>query len=225
VRVAADLPDSVPGSPATVKPIQKAKFEVSIPITSPARNYATLVRFRTRLWYAARRADLHLDGDLTDNYNTPENTLASVRNVAPALYLTQEDIEVVAPQARLERYGEGEVVQHPLAVPDGMRYIVSGTASIAVPVEAGAEVRFANLDRHDILGLTALTRQGAAARVTATSDLAVLFVPTAVLDGLVKTRPRLARDIGQEIDNRRKLADRALQAAGIEAPGGSRIVA
>ena len=225
MRVAADLPDSVSGSPASVKPIQKAKFVVSIPITSPARNYATLVGFRTRLWYAARRADLHLDLDLTDNYNTPENTLEAVRNVAPALYLTQEDVAVVGPQARLERYGEGEVVQHPFTVPDGMRYIVSGTASIAAPVEAGAEVRFGNLDRHDILGLTALTRQGAAARVTATSDLAVLFVPTAVLDGLVKTRPKLARDIGQEIDNRRKLADKALDAAGVAAPAGSRIIA
>ena len=223
--VAADLPAAVAGQPATITPMMKAKYEVEIPITSPAENSSSIKLFRTRLWYAARRANLHLDGDLTDGYNTPANTLEAVRAVAPALFLTAEEVAVVAPQSRLERYGEGEVVQRPNVIPDGMRYIVSGTASLAAPVEVGAEVKFANLQRHDILGLTALTRQGVASRATATSDLAVLFVPTAVLDRLVKTRPRLARDIGQEIDNRKSLADRALVAVGVDIKAGSRFIA
>jgi small-conductance mechanosensitive channel len=214
-RVAQDLPFAIPGEAAGIQPMPKAKYAVDIPITSPAENWKSIRDFRTRLWYAARRADLHLDGDLTDNYNTPENVLEAVRKVAPALYLTGEDIEVVAPQVRLERYGAGEVVQYPNAVPDGMRYIVSGTAAIATPIDAGAEVRFANLDRDDVVGLTALTRQGVNTRVIATTDLAVLFVPVGVLDGLVKSRPRLARDIGQEIDNRLGLAMKALEAAGV----------
>jgi small-conductance mechanosensitive channel len=224
-RVAADLPSAVPGEPATITPLAKGKYEVEVPITSPGENGSSIKAFRTRLWYAARRADLHLDGDLTDNYNTPENIEAAVRRVAPALYLTPEDVLVVAPQSRLERWGAGEVVQHPLTVPDGMRYVVEGTAMIATPIEAGAEVRFGTLDRDDVIGLTALTRQGVSARITATSDLAVLFVPVSVLDGLVKTRPRLARDIGQEIDNRRTLAYAALQAAGVDVPPGSRLIA
>ena len=223
MQVAADLPAAVPGELPTITPMSKAKYEVEIPIASPGDNGSSIKLFRTRLWYAARRADLHLDGDLTDNYNTPENTVAAVRRVAPALYLTPEDVLVVAPQARLERWGEGEVIQHALSVPDGMRYIVSGTAQIATPIEAGAEVRFAALDRDDVVGLTALTRQGVAARITATSDLAVLFIPVSVLDGLVRSRPRLARDIGQEIDNRRALAAAALEAAGVEVPVGTRL--
>jgi len=225
MAVAADLPAAVPGEPATITPGRKAVYEVEIPINSPSDNASSIRLFYSRLWYAARRADLHLDRDLTDNYNTPENTLEAVRSVAAALYLTQEDVAVVGPQARLERYGEGEVVQHPLVVPDGMRYIMSGTASIATPIEAGAEVKFSTLHRHDVLGLTALTRQGVSARVVATTDMAVLFVPVAVLDGLVKTRPKLARDIGQEIDNRRSLAAKALAAAGVEVPVGSRLIA
>lgn len=225
-RVAADLPFALPGEPATVTPMPKAKYEVEIPITSPGENARSIRVFRTRLWYAARRYGLHLDGDLTDNFNTPENTVEAVRRIAPALYLSQDDIAVVAQQSRLERYGAGEVVQHPLEVPDGMRYIVSGSATIATPIEVGAEVRFAVLDRDDVIGLTALTRQSVSARVTAASDLALLFVPVAVLDGLVKTRPRLARDIGQELDNRRGLAYEALEAAGIDVPrGSSRMIA
>lgn len=223
--VAADLPSAVPGEPATIKPVHKARFEVYIPIITPADNSSTLRIFRTRLWYAARRAELHLDGDLTDNYNTPERVHASLAQVAPALYLSPAEVEALAPRLRLERYGAGEVVQRPLAVPDGMRYIVSGTATISTPVDVGAEVTFAVLDRGDVLGLTALTRQGVSARIVATTDLAVLFVPTAVLDQLVKTRPRLARDIGQEIDNRLGQAREALGRVGVEVPTTSRLIA
>ncbi|MBX3100364.1 MAG: mechanosensitive ion channel [Salinibacterium sp.] len=223
MQVAADLPAAVAGELPTITPMSKAKYEVEIPIASPGDNGSSIKLFRTRLWYAARRADLHLDGDLTDNFNTPANTEAAVRRVAPALYLTPEDVPVIAPQARLERWGEGEVIQQPQSIPEGMRYIISGTAQIATPIEAGAEVRFATLDRDDVVGLTALTRQGVDARITATSDLAVLFIPVAVLDGLVGSRPRLARDIGQEIDNRRTLAIAALEAAGVVIPPGTRI--
>lgn len=220
-RVAADLPFAAPGEPATVTPTAKARYEIDIPILSPANNSATLRQFRTRLWYAARRADLHLDGDLTDNFNTVENVALSLRQVAPALYLTGEDVDAIAPRLRLERYGAGEVVQRPLVIPDGMRYIVSGSAALSTPAEVGAEVNFGNLDPGDVLGLTALTRQGVSARITATTDLAVLFVPTAVLDALVKTRPRLARDIGVEIDNRLGMARAALENVGVHVDSGS----
>lgn len=220
-RVAADLPFAAPGEPATVTPIEKAKYEVDIPIVSPGNNSATLRQFRTRLWYAARRADLHLDGDLTDNFNTADNVLTELHGVAPALYLSPDDLAVIAPRLRLERYGAGEVVQRPLVVPDGMRYIVSGTATLTTQVEVGAEVTFGTLSRGDVLGLTALTRQGVSARITASTDLAVLLVPTAVLDELVKTRPRLARDIGQEIDNRLGQAKAALRTVGVVVESGS----
>ncbi|NYF08867.1 small-conductance mechanosensitive channel [Leifsonia sp. AK011] len=218
VEVAADLPAALPDNPASVKPLEKAKYEVGIPIRSPADNYSTLSAFRTRIWYAARRAGLHLDGDLTDNYNTPDNIRAALRHLAPALYLSEEDVEAIAPQVTLERYGEGETVQHIGQVPNGMRYVVSGSAILSVMATTGQEVSFALLDRDDVLGLTALTRQGVAARARATSDLAVLFVPVAVLDLLVKTRPRLARDVGLAIDHRASQAAAAFAAAGVDSP-------
>ncbi len=223
VAVAADLPAAV--APASVKPTVKARYEVDIPVRSPADNYSTQKAFRTRLWYAARRANLHLDGDLTDTYNTPENVRTALAQVARALYLTAEDIDAIAPQLTLERYGAGEVVQRPFVVPNGMRYVVSGTATISSPVAGGGDVPFAVLDRDDVLGLTALTRQGVTARVVATTDLAVLFVPVGVLDQLVKSRPRLARDIGQELDNRLHQAREALRSAGVEGAGSTTFIA
>jgi CRP-like cAMP-binding protein len=217
-RVAGDLPTAILGEEATITPLGKAKYEVEIPIGSPGDNVRTLRAFRTRLWYAARRHDLHLDKDLTDNFQTLANVNAALQRFAPDLYLSPEDLTVLRPQVRLERYGEGEVIQRPEEVPNGHRYIISGSCQMAAPVEEGAELPFATFEPGDVMGLTALTRQGLAARVTALTDVAVLFVPVAVLDELVKTRPRLARDIGQELDNRRTWAKAALDAVGVEAP-------
>ncbi|MEP6479598.1 MAG: mechanosensitive ion channel family protein [Rhodoglobus sp.] len=223
MQVAAGLPNSVDA--ADITPWAKAKYEIEIPIDSPAHNFGTIRLFNTRLWYAARRAGLHLDRDLTDNYNTPERVLEVLGQFAPHLYLGPEDAEAIAPRVTLERYAAGEVLQQAYVIPDGMRFVVSGAATIGTPVDVGAEVKFSILDRGDVLGLTALTRQGVAAIITATTEMAVLFVPTSVLDELVTTRPQLARDIGKEIDNRRTLAYSALSAAGIDVPSGSRLIA
>jgi small-conductance mechanosensitive channel len=224
-RVADDLPYTVPGETTSVAPFPKAKYEVEIPITSPGDAYKAIRMFRTRLWYAARRANLHLDGDLTDNFNTPANVLDAVLKFASALYLRQEDISVVAQQVRLERYGAGEIVQRVGEVPNGHRYILSGTTTMATPTDNGGLVPFATMDEGDVLGLSALTRQGLQASQTANTDLAVLFVPVGVLDDLVKTRPRLAKDVGTELDNRRTLAKTALDAVGAnKAPGATRFL-
>jgi small-conductance mechanosensitive channel len=217
-RVAGDLQWTVSGADIDITPMPKARYEVEIPIASPADNWVTTTTFLFHLWYAARRHGLHLDKDLTDNYQTPENVTAALQRFAPDLYLTNEDMLVLGSQVRLERYGEGEVIQRPHEVPNGHRYIISGSCQMAAPVEEGAELPFATFEPGDVMGLTALTRQGLAARVTALTDVAVLFVPVSVLDELVKTRPRLARDIGSELDNRRIWAKAALDAVGVEAP-------
>lgn len=215
VAVAADLPAAIPGEPASVQPMAKARYEIAIPIRSPAENYSTITAFRTRIWYAARRAGVHLDGNDIDPFNTPQNVLEVLSRFHAALYLSSEDAAAIAPKLSLERYGAGETIQRVGAVPGGMRYIVEGTAALSVTAKDGTDIRFALLDRDDVLGLTALTRQGVAARATALTDLAVLYVPVAVLDALVKTRPRLARDVGIAIDHRAAQATAALEAAGI----------
>ena len=110
-EVGNGLPELAPGTSAYAVPLDKAKYEVCIPLTAPGKQYMTLGLFRTRLWYAARRAGLHLDRDLTDNFATPERTRAELLRIAHRLYLSPDDAEKIADQVTLERYGEGEVVQ------------------------------------------------------------------------------------------------------------------
>lgn len=224
-EVAMGLPELHPDETPYAIPVGKSRYEVNIPLTHPAREYMTLGLFRTRLWYAARRAGLHLDRDLTDNWSTPQRTRRALERIAPRLQLGPGEFGAVLDSVRLERYARGEVVQRPMAVPDGVRYIVEGRAEMTAIAEDGRILKVTEFHEDDALGLTSLTRQGIASSVTAVTDLAVLLVPVEVLDELVMTRPALARDFGKEIDNRRARTFEAFADAGLAPPSGSRLVA
>jgi len=219
VAVANGLPERHPDEEASAIPIRKTWYEVSIPLTTPAKSYGTLGLFRTRLWYAARRVGLHLDRDLTDNYATPARTRENLIRLAPRFYLSADEAAALADQgACLQRYGEGETVQPGGSVPDAVRVIISGTVELYVNASKGARLPVATLGRDDVLGVTALTRQIAGAEVVAVTDVAVLYVPLAIIDELVRSRPELARDMGQAIDTRHRLVSRALSDAGEPPP-------
>jgi small-conductance mechanosensitive channel len=223
-QTANSLPMIYPGQAATISTCGKGKYEVEIPITSPALNGKSIRMFNTRLWYAARRAGLHLDREWGDPFQTPERLVDAVRTFAGALYLATADIEPLADSVSIERYGEGEIMQRPMLVPDAMRYIINGTASLTYPAQGG-DIVIETLSHASVLGLTALTRQPVVTTAIALTDVEVLKVPVAVLDTLVKTRPDLARDIGVELDHRRALADTALKAVGVEETEDSSMIA
>jgi hypothetical protein len=214
VEVAMGLPERHPDETPYAIPLDKAKFEVNIALTSPGKQYMTLALFRTRLWYAARRAGLHLDRDLTDNYATPERVRENLLRLAPRFLISREEAEAMVGQVRLERYGEGEVVQKLGVIPDGVRVIVDGVVELQVPASQGAVVPVVLLKRDELLGLTALTRQAVGAMGTAVTDAALLFIPVGIVDELVRSRPSLARDIGAAIDQRQDLGEKALTGYG-----------
>ena len=214
-QTANSLPMIYPGQAATISTMSKGRYEVEIPMTSPALNGKSIRMFNTGLWYAARRAGLHLDREWGDSFQTPERLLEGVRTFVGALYLADADIESLSESVSIERYGEGEVIQRPMLVPDAMRYFINGTASLTYPAKGG-DIVIETLSHASVLGSTALTRQPVVTTAIALTDVELLTVPVAVLDTLVKTRPNLARDIGVELDHRCALADAALKAVGIE---------
>jgi len=215
VAVAQDLPQLAPGTTPYAIPVQgRAKYEINIPLVAPNKQYMTLGLFRTRLWYAARRAGLHLNEDLTDNYATPENTRQVLKHVASHFAIPADEIDRIADIVRLGLEVEGEMLQRAGGVPDGMRIIIDGVVELDIPGPDGVLIPVTRLGREDLLGLTAMTRQAVATNVVAVVDVAVLFLPTALLDVLVKRRPDLARDIGVAMDLRQELGTKALLAAG-----------
>jgi CRP-like cAMP-binding protein len=144
---------------------------------------------------------------------------------ASALYCSPEEARAFAPRVRVERYVDGEKLQHVGEVPTGIRLVDSGTARMMVEADQGVRLPVTDLTSGEIVGLTSLTRQGINAAVHAVSPVTALFVPVAVIDSLVARRPELARDFGREIDNRRELVREAFALAGVEMPHGNRLIA
>jgi len=231
VSVASQLPQAHPDDAPAAIPAGKTAdqgsgwYEASIPLIHPGMAWGAGGLFRRRLWYAARRAGLHLDGDTFDPFTTPERTREALARIAPRLYLEQHDVDSYAEQSRLLRYGEGEVVQHAHEVPDGVRFIVTGMARMSAAGPAGEIINIADFGRDDVLGLTSLTRQGIASRVVALEALTVLYIPVESLDRMVATRRELARDFGREVDTRRERTLEAFKKAGYVPPAGSRLIA
>lgn len=224
-EVARGLPQTVPGEEAIVTPHPKGRYTVYLTLNSPADEFSGPRLFKTRIWYAARRAGLHYDNDLTDSHQSEENYRAALLQIAPALYLSNEDALTFREAVVLERYGAGEVVQARGSVPEGMRFILNGTASLAVRAADGSDISVTELGRLEIIGLTSLTRQAVAAAITAVTDLTVVLVPNEVLDQLVASNPELALDIGTEIDNRRAKSSAVLGELGLGAHPDDRLTA
>ena len=79
--------------------------------------------------------------------------------MAPNLHIPAKDVARLADRVQLERFGEGEVIQHESAVPDATRIIISGIVELSVAGTKGAQLTVTRLALDDMLGLTALTRQ------------------------------------------------------------------
>ncbi len=224
-QVARGLTQTAQGTEATITPLRKGNYRVSLSLNSPSDEFSGPRTFKTRIWYAARRAGLHYDGDLTDSFQTDENFRAALLKVAHPLYLSDEDVMTFRQDVRLERYGAGELVQAVGLVPEGMRFILSGTATLSVSSADGAEIAVCELGPSEFIGLGSLTRQAGGAAVTAVTDLAVLLVPNRILDRFVKSNPSLAVDIGTEIDNRRAKTLTRFAEYGLSPPPDSRLTA
>lgn len=213
VEVARDIPLVSPDREPTTATLGGSAYRVALPLLSAGDEEAVVDAFTTRLWYAARRSELHLDGDLTDEWNTPSRLQDALHRIAPLLSLRPIDAEALASQARLERYAAGEVLLRPGTVPTATRFLLEGRVLLGIPTEAGF-VQVTELARDDAIGLTALTRSPTISRAVALTELEVVSVPVDVLDDVVRAHPVLAREIVREQENRVRLARSALAAVG-----------
>lgn len=194
-------------------------YGVSIPVAGPADAGRALSTYLSWLWYAARRRGFALDGDATDPLAEPGRLVEALEAVSGTLHLKDDDREALLATAHLERYGVGEVVLPSGVVPDEVRVVVTGRAVLALDVDGG-RVEFATAEKGDIIGQTALTRERSVAVTVAGEILTVVVLPLATVDELIRTRPRLAAEIGESLELKRSLAAERL--ASIELTRGPR---
>ncbi|MFC7676207.1 mechanosensitive ion channel family protein [Mycolicibacterium sp. GCM10028919] len=208
-RVAATLPQLRPGAQPTTLPLGGTEYATTVPVRSPADDAAARSMFLRWIWYAARRAGLHLD-EAEDDFATEERLTASLRIVGPALRLgAGEESELVA-HARLTRYAAEETLQFAGEVPRRMSFIVNGNVKLFVAGDDGEVVPVRTLSRGDFIGQTALTREAVSASARAVDEVTVVQVDREHVEELVARKPLLLQDIGRTIEDRRRSARRAL---------------
>lgn len=205
IEVADALPMRVPRERASVSYSGAGAYGISIPVAGPADASRTLSTYLSWLWYAARRHGFALDGDATDPIAEPGRLAEALDAVSATLHLRDDDREALLDSAVLERYGVGEVVLASGVVPDEVRVVVSGRATLALEVDGG-RVEFASAEKGDIIGQTALTRERTQAVTVAGEILTVVVLPLDTVDELIRARPRLAAEIGESLELKRTLA-------------------
>lgn len=205
VDVAYTLPMKAVGVSPSARYDGSSKYTVDLPVAGPGQAQDAVSLYLAWLWYAARRRSLALDGDSTDPIASPEQLEAALTIVGPTLHLTPDERETVLSVARLERYGAGEVVQGAGVVPSDIRFVVEGSIRITLEVDGG-RVEMGTAEPGDYVGQTALTREPSIAWAVAGTVVTVMVVPLDMVDELVHSHPLLAREIGQSIELKRKLA-------------------
>jgi CRP-like cAMP-binding protein len=181
-------------------------------VRTRADDFAAKSLFLRWVWYASRRAGLHLD-EAEDEFATPERLEASLRIIAPTLRLTAADQQALLPRATLTRYGADEYLQFAGQVPKRMTFLVNGRVRLVTSGSDGAIVPVRTLEAGDFLGQTALTREAVTASAYALEEVTVLQIDREHIEALVERKPVLLQDIGRAIEERRKSLRRALAAA------------
>ena len=210
-RVAAMLPQLRPSAlPSSVRS-GALQYSTGIPLRTPADDFAAKAQFLRWVWYAARRAGLHLD-EAEDEFATTERLQTSLRIIAPTLRLNHDDQVRLLPRVQLTRYGADEYLQYTGQVPKRMTFIVSGRVRLAATDDAGGLIPVRTLESGDFLGQTTLTLEPVTAAAYALSEVTVLQLDREDVEELVSQKPLLLQDFGRAIEDRRASLRRALAA-------------
>jgi small-conductance mechanosensitive channel len=210
-RTAAALPQLRPDAMPVSRFGGGLNYRTVIPLRTPADDIVAQATFLRWVWYASRRAGLHLD-EAEDEFETRDRLEASLRIVAPTLRLTQAEQEELLPRVRLARYGTDEHLQTAGQVPKRMSFVVNGHVRLVVMGDDGAVVPVRTLEEGDFLGSTTLTREPAATTAYALEEVTVLQIDREHIEELVGRKPLLLQDIGRTIEQRRASVQRALAA-------------
>lgn len=211
--VADALPAKLAKVPAKVVAVGESKYKVSVPIASPADESSTKALLLHRAWYVAQRAGLHLDGAKSQTKSNRSYVDTQLHVIATSLGLSEDAISTMVGSARRLMFAEGELIQPVNSIPRSVGFITEGSVALTVRTEDGRELPLGHLGIGDYIGTTALTRQRMLTGVVALTDTTLVAVPREAMNTVVQQYPRLARQIGESIEIRRREATAALAEA------------
>lgn len=214
LSVAEAIPAKLAGVPATAVALGAGSFRVAVPIASPAEESSAVTLLAHRAWYAAQRAGLHLDGVKTGRKAKFSYIAEHIPVIGASLGLDSEAIATMLAGSRLLPFADGEIIQQVNSIPSAVGFITEGRIGMYVVTESGRRLSIGELGAGDYFGGSALTRQRMITGVVALSDTTVIAVSRAAMNTVVQHDHRLARQLGDTIEMRRRTAREALAEAG-----------
>ncbi|MBU3750060.1 MAG: mechanosensitive ion channel [Mycobacterium sp.] len=218
--VADGLPAKLPGTSAAVTPLGTHQvhpgvlsYRVMVPVASPAEADNTVSTLQLRVWYAAQRTGLHLDNVKSGARRKSAYVAEHIGVIASGLGLDDRAAATMLAAARVLPYAEGETIHAVNSIPEAMGFITEGAAGLFVIAGDGRRVPLGELGTGDYIGETALTRQRMATGVMALTDTTLIAVSRGAMDSIIQQDQRLARQIGESIELRRREAREALAEA------------
>jgi len=220
LKVADVLPAKLPDVRASVTPLgahpthpRVVNYRVMVPVAAPPDADGTVSLLVQRVWYAARRAGLHLDNIKVADGRTASYLAEQIAAIAAALGIREESASTMLAGARLLPFAEGEIVQAVNTVPSSVGFITEGEVELFAVTEDGRRLSLGELGVGDFIGGSALTRQRMSVGVSALTDTTIVAVAREAMKTVVATDHRLARQIGETIEMRRRSARDALAEA------------
>ncbi len=206
-EVADALPGKLPALPVRVSARGAGEYRVSIPVAGPADEGSTVNLLLHRVWYAARRAGLHLDEAELGHDDDAVDTALQARRISASLGLDEDTTDTLITASRRLTFAEGEIVQSEGSVPEAISFITEGALALTATAADGTRLTVARLEVGDYIGTTALTRQRVLTGALALRDTTLLAVPREVIGPVVQQNPQLARMLGEAIEMRRRAAE------------------
>ena len=209
-RVASELPQCDRDRSASAVPFGGMEYHTKIPLNSPAEDGKAKANFLRWIWYAARREGLHLD-EAEDDFSTIEAVADAIHDVVgPTFRLTRDEQQDLISHAKLERFGDGELLQRTGEIPDGITFILAGEIRLTAPLEDGSEMALSTQEEGAFLGQSALTRQPVLGSVYALGEVTTVHVARDKLADLVQQNPKLQQELGRTIEERREYVRQAI---------------
>ncbi len=174
--------------------------------------------FMSRVWYTAQRNKLNIPFPIRTVYHQPINQptledlvadrVLKLRSLPLFLTLDTDDLELLARNSELRRFGQGEPVLRFEEKQIRMHMLVKGRVDITIPNSQGMNVAIATLDQGNFFGESALlSRQTTTANIRAKDDVEVLLLDTQALLQVLNRNPNILANIDSVIEQRRAGAD------------------
>ena len=210
-RIAGEIPELRLGSEPTAIPVGPMEYLTTIPLRSPSDDIAAKATFLRWIWYAARRAGLHLD-ESEDGFSEPELVADAIRRVvAPTLRLNSEQQQAMVGSAVIARFGADELMQRSGTVPDAVSFILSGTVVLIAESADGARTEVNRLEEGSFFGQSTLVRNTVLDSAYAIDEVTVVRIKRESIEEVVQQNPELLEKFGRAIVERRAAVVQALE--------------